>query len=85
MNRRKFFANLGTLGLFTILPGAGRVWKARKNIKYMEFMCDKLVVGELPYGQHVLPIIFRRPIDPGHFKFIPSFTDYIEQGVIKPK
>ena len=31
MNRRKFLTNIGKLGVFTILPGAGRVWKAERK------------------------------------------------------
>lgn len=30
MTRRSFLTNLGALGLFTILPGAGRVWRAER-------------------------------------------------------
>lgn len=38
MNRRDFFKTLG-LGLagFTILPGAGRVWKATRNTPALAF------------------------------------------------
>lgn len=30
MNRRGFLTKLGGIGLFSILPGAGRIWKARR-------------------------------------------------------
>ena len=30
MNRRNFLRNLAGIGLFSILPGAGRVWKAQR-------------------------------------------------------
>lgn len=30
--RRNFIGQLAGLGLFTILPGAGRVWKAERKI-----------------------------------------------------
>lgn len=30
MNRRQFIRNLAGIGVFSILPGAGRVWKATR-------------------------------------------------------
>jgi hypothetical protein len=30
MNRRGFIRNLAGIGVFSILPGAGRIWKARR-------------------------------------------------------
>ena len=30
MNRRNFLRNIAGIGIFSILPGAGRVWKAEK-------------------------------------------------------
>lgn len=32
MTRRSFITNLGAIGLFTILPGAGRVWRVERSV-----------------------------------------------------
>jgi len=34
MNRRNFLQSLGALGIFNILPSAGRVWRAQKPELY---------------------------------------------------
>ena len=34
MNRRSFVRKLAGIGLFTILPGAGRIWKAERQSPY---------------------------------------------------
>lgn len=41
MNRRSF---LGTLGVFSILPGAGRVWRAMRPVP--EYRC--ILIGPTP-------------------------------------
>lgn len=57
-NRRQF---LKGIGLFSILAGAGRVWKATaRPIKLLP--CE--------YAH------FKSP----HFKFMPSFQDFLEQN-----
>jgi hypothetical protein len=35
--RRKFLTSLGTIGVFSILPGAGRIWRAERPIVTPEF------------------------------------------------
>ena len=44
MNRRNFLTGFG-LGLFTILPGGGRVWRAERTVELPDFVCytDSLV------------------------------------------
>ncbi len=32
MNRRSFIRNLAGIGVFSILPGAGRIWKAQRPV-----------------------------------------------------
>jgi hypothetical protein len=34
-NRRSFLGQLAGLGLFAILPGAGRVWKAERSVVFV--------------------------------------------------
>ena len=38
MNRRNFLRNLAGIGLFTILPGAGRIWKVQRVVP--EYVID---------------------------------------------
>jgi len=38
MNRRGFIRNLAGIGVFSILPGAGRIWKARRPHSLYELM-----------------------------------------------
>jgi len=53
MNRRAF---LGTLGVFSILPGAGRVWRAVRNPEpVFSFVCLGYpieITGALPTGAY---------------------------------
>ena len=37
MNRRNFLQSIGALGIFNILPGAGRVWRVQKPELYQHF------------------------------------------------
>lgn len=81
MNRRKFLTGLGTLGLFTILPGAGRVWKAEKKIQYLAFMEDiEPIIAMIPYpDHHMIPVIYQCRVEA-----IPSFIDFVNAGIINP-
>lgn len=47
MNRRHFLANFGKLGLFTILPGAGRVWKAQRDLVCVR---ERIITRPIPAG-----------------------------------
>lgn len=51
MNRREFFrSTLTALAGFTILPGAGRIWKAeRKIIQPMFQAADLAIYHDLPF------------------------------------
>lgn len=72
MNRRHFAKLLG-LGVFSILPGAGRVWKAQRI--YCKFQADLVI---LPFEQDpnkLIPIFYRRG---GWVDAIPSFSDLIK-------
>lgn len=44
MNRRAFLTSLGKLGVFTILPGAGRVWRAERRIQRIEIHQDAYTI-----------------------------------------
>ena len=72
MNRRKFLTNLGKLGVFTILPGAGRVWKAQRDLRYItnpDYVNAEYGIYFIDYGpilglkptelSDVIPVIFR--------------------------
>ncbi len=65
MNRRKFLTSLGALGLFNILPGAGRVWKAEKLVPVTERFIST-------------PIDWRTFRSP-YFESLPSFQDFLRR------
>lgn len=48
-NRRHFFKQLAGIGLFAILPGAGRVWKAEAVITTSWSEEQILLYNKLPY------------------------------------
>ena len=52
MNRKQF---LKSLGLFMILPGAGRIWRARR---YMRFYAVEELAPLPPMREWLLPIIY---------------------------
>ena len=58
MNRRSFITNLSSIGLFTILPGAGRVWCARKPVDVMQFFDMPRRMVSIP-TEHYLEIYSR--------------------------
>lgn len=70
MNRRNFIRNLAGIGLFSILPGAGRVWKATKVINPMTipnpnwvnapYECAFIFWGGMDnYAKSVIPLRFQ--------------------------
>ena len=62
MNRRTFLADLlKGAAAFTILPGAGRVWKAERQVISL--------YDKLPFSIEY----YESPI----FKFLPSFQDFL--------
>jgi len=48
MNRRSFVRKLAGIGLFTILPGAGRIWKAERQSPYQWLPNTVIQVGPVP-------------------------------------
>lgn len=95
MNRRHFLASFGKLGLFTILPGAGRIWRAERKSHYCRFIAD-VELGMMPVTERtqVIPIFYVHPErleklvleafanDPW-VNSLPSFTELKKIGAIK--
>ena len=48
MNRRNFLRNIAGLGIFSILPGAGRVWKAESPTMW-QYTSWHSIEGQPPY------------------------------------
>lgn len=73
MNRRAFLTSLGKLGVFTILPGAGRVWRAERKVvaptdlwsydELMQFVHTTYRIVER-HDKQVLQAIFNEPLPP---------------------
>ncbi len=61
MNRRNFLSNLAGIGLFSILPGAGRIWVARRDLAEVDtsFKCIMVPPDHLqvPYWYQTAPWI----------------------------
>lgn len=50
ISRRNFMTQLAGLGAFMILPGAGRIWKATKQVESFEWTYEQLsLYNKLPY------------------------------------
>jgi len=64
MNRRSFVRKLAGIGLFTILPGAGRIWKAERKFDLLPYKCKFFAVEEIgllpQWKDMVIPIIYQR-------------------------
>ena len=58
MNRRKFTKLIG-IGVFTILPGAGRIWKVQKQLPDLRLLYSPYACA-LPPMVDFIPIYFRR-------------------------
>lgn len=73
MNRKQF---LKSLGLFMILPGAGRVWRARR---YMRFYAVE-ELGLLPqFHNKMIQVFYMRqsPLIEAWTASLPPFQDFI--------
>jgi hypothetical protein len=67
MNRRNFLSKLAGIGLFSILPGAGRVWKAER----------KVIIWSDEQTLEYYKIAHR--FDSPHFQFLPTFQDFMQK------
>lgn len=80
MNRKQF---LKSIGLFMILPGAGRIWKAESKIILLPFKVD-IVYGQMPssWMNKMIPIFYRRG---GWIDSLPGISDYIKSDEDKAR
>lgn len=73
MNRRNFITDLGKIGLFSILPGAGRIWKA-------EVPVPRRVLPILPYlPSLIIPVSSQGEGHPWTFAELAEFVRKIRE------
>lgn len=75
-NRRAFFKQLAGIGLFSILPGAGRIWKAQLAVRPISYPTARKALGLNTAPDSLLAFITATKSIPDEI-YSPAYRDYI--------